>query len=134
MLSKMELHVSSLTRPYGGILYANKPPAINEERLVPLRTMSDGSKRFVLEPTVGYIIAFRESVPEDILEAGYSVWYDLRQAELISLGAFMWINWQPFMGYLLANQQMEIEQGTRLATLSWDTFIDDEEEVDVNNL
>ena len=133
MLSKMDLHISLLTRPYGGSLNANNPPSIDEARLVPIRTMQDNSRRYLLEPTVGYIVSFKENVPEDVLEMNYSVWHYLNQPELINLGAFLWINWQPFMGYLLAGQKMSIEVGARLGTLSWDTF-KDEEEINLSDL
>jgi hypothetical protein len=127
MLSKMDLHISAITRSYGGALNLNKPPSITEERLVPIRVMPDNSKRFMLEPTVGYIVSFRESVPAEIINAGYSVWFDLSQPDLIQLGAYMLLNWHPFEGFLLATQPMTIEVGSRLATVSWDVFTDEEE-------
>lgn len=130
MLNKMDLHVLSITRSFGGALNLNKPPSLTEERLVPIRTMPDNSKRFILEPTVGYIVSFRESVPPEIIEAGYTVWHSLNQPELIQLGAHLSLNWQPFEGFLMSSQPMTIEVGSKLATLSWDVFTD-EEEIDV---
>ena len=130
MLTRMDLHVSSITRSFGGALNLNKPPSLSEERLVPIRTMPDNSKRFILEPTVGYIVAFRESVPQEIIDAGYSVWFNLNQPDLIQLGAYLMLNWQPFEGFLMASQPMTIEAGSKLATISWEVF-SDEEEIDL---
>jgi hypothetical protein len=126
MKSSMDLHVESIMRMRGGVVYKNKPAYINSMGLVQIKSYLN-DKVFILEEG-SYVVTFKEVTPHEIEDVSYAVTYSLNQYDLMLMGACLTINLQPFKGFLTVSYPIYIEPGSRLGTFSW-VDVSDEEEI-----
>jgi hypothetical protein len=133
MRNIMDLHVQTLARMRGGVLYKDTPPIVNNLGLVTLRTIDD-KRQFELEAGA-YIVTFTETLPEDILHnMGVAcISTQLNQSNLHSLGMHLEVSLVPWSGFLTVAYSSRIESKSVLGTFIWD-IISDEQEINIVDL
>jgi len=130
MKNTIDLHIETIARMRGGILYRSQPPLIDNLGLVSLQTLIT-EKGYRLEAG-NYVVTFKEIIPQEIVDANYVTWTNFNQPDLIRMGMHLDINFQPFCGFLTIGYASVIEQNARLGSFSWELVF--EEEINLDEL
>ena len=111
----MDLHLRSLIRMSGGVIYREMPPVTDMRGYVSPVLMPSGKRMLLLEPGF-YIVNFAEVCPFDAEENNL---LDVHQYELNLAGARLSINTAPFCGTLEVWYPMQIEENAKLVKLCY---------------